>query len=140
MPVLNRLTRVVAKPIPRIVTPKAHAIIDYVSVGLFLGPTARLWRRNRRAAVASFICGAAELANILLTDYPGGVKKIISFRTHREMDYGLAAMVATMPDSLAFRGADETKFFRVQGALITLLGELTQPSAVPSGRQRARAA
>src|ERR1700676_2096900 len=98
MPVLNKFAKVVARPIPRMVTPKGHAVIDYASVGLFLGSTARFWRRNRRAAVASLICGGAELAIMLLTDYPGGVKKFISFETHREMDYGLAAMVATMPE------------------------------------------
>ncbi len=140
MPVLNSLTKMAAKPIPRVVTPKAHAMIDYASVGLFLGTTAWFWRRNRRAAVVSLICGGAELAVMLLTDYPGGIKKFISFRTHREMDYRLAAMVASMPESLALKGDDATKFFRVQGALITLLGELTQSSPVPSKRVRTRAA
>jgi hypothetical protein len=49
-------------------------------------------------------------------------------------------MVATMPESLVFKGDDETKFLRVHGALMTLLGELTQPSVVASKRVRARAA
>jgi hypothetical protein len=66
--------------------------------------------------------------------------KFFSFATHREMDYGLAAMVATMPESLAFKGADETNFFRAQGAMITLLGELTQSPAQGSKRARRRAA
>src|ERR1700688_1867328 len=92
MPVLNSLARMVAKPIPRMITPKAHAMIDYASVGLFLGTAAWFWRRNRRAAVASLVCGGAELAIMLLTNYPGGVTKLISFSTHREMDYGLAAV------------------------------------------------
>jgi hypothetical protein len=139
MPALNKLVKMVASPIPRMVTPKAHAMIDYASVGLFLGTTAWFWRRNRRAAMASLICGGAELAIMLLTDYPGGVTKFISFRTHREMDYGLAAIVATMPESLAFEDHDGTKFFRVQGALMTLLGELTESSA-PSKPRRVRAA
>ena len=140
MPVLNKLTRIVAKPIPRMVTPKAHALIDYASVGLCLGTSAWFWRRNRRAAVASLLCGGTELAVMLLTDYPGGVKKFISFSAHREMDYGLAAVVAAMPETLGFEGDDETKFFRVQGMLITLLGELTQPSAFSPKRVRNRAA
>lgn len=140
MPVLNSLARMVAKPIPRMITPKAHAMIDYASVGLFLGTAAWFWRRNRRAAVASLACGSAELAVMLLTDYPGGIKQFISFPAHREIDYGLAALVATMPESLAFTGDDETNFFRVQGGLITLLCELTQTSAVRSKRVRARAA
>lgn len=141
MAMLNKLTKIVAKPIPRMVTPRAHALIDYASVGLFLGSSAWFWRRNRRAAVASLVCGGAELAVMLLTDYPGGAKKFISFRTHREMDYGLAAMVAAMPESLSFADDDEKKFFRMQGALITLLGELTQTSPARSARRaRARAA
>ena len=37
MAMLNKLTKIVAKPIPRMVTPKAHALIDYATVGLFLG-------------------------------------------------------------------------------------------------------
>ncbi len=141
MAMLNKLTKIVAKPIPRMVTPKAHALIDYATVGLFLGSTAWFWRRNRRAAMASLVCGGAELAIVLLTDYPGGAKKFISFRTHRELDYGLAAMVAALPESLAFDDDDGKKFFRMQGALITLLGELTQTSPTRSARRvRARAA
>jgi hypothetical protein len=139
MPTLNSLAKMVAKPIPRMVKPKAHAVIDYASVGLFLGGAAWFRRRNRRAATASLLCGGAELALMLLTDYPAGVKKLISFQTHREMDYGLAAMSAAIPEVLAFAGDDETKFFRVQGALITLLGELTQSPALPAPAKRVRA-
>ncbi len=140
MPVLNNLAKIAAKPIPRMVGPQVHSMIDYATVGIFLASVPWFWRRNKRAALASLICGGAELAVMLLTDYPGGVKKSISFSAHREMDYGLAAMVATMPESLGFDGADERKFFRVQGAGITLLGELTKPPAIRSKGKRARAA
>lgn len=141
MPVLNNLVKMAAKPIPRIVTPTAHAVVDLVSVGLFLGSAAWFWRRNRRAAFASLLCGGAELALMLLTDYPGGTKPFLSFSAHREMDYGLAAMVATMPESLGFQEDDEKNFFRAQGAAITLLGEVTRPSSIVSSRrERARAA
>jgi len=140
MPVLNNLTKVVAKPIPRMVSPKAHAIIDYASAGIFLGSAAWFWRRNRRAALASLLCGGAELGLMLLTDYPGGMKKILSFETHREMDYGLAAMAASAPETMAFKDTGEKKFFRAQGVLLTLLGELTQSSGVRSRQGRARAA
>ena len=140
MPILNSLTKIAAKPIPRIISPKAHAACDYTSVGMFLGAAAFFWRLNKRAAMASLICGGAELAIMLLTDYPGGIRDSLSFSAHREMDYGLAAMVATMPESLAFQDDDETKFFRAQGALITLVGELTKPSPAPYRDERARAA
>lgn len=140
MPVFNSLAKLVAKPIPRVVTPRMHRVFDCISVGVFLGSAAWFWGRNRRAALGSLICGATELTVMLLTDYPGGVKKVISFRTHREMDYALAAMAATMPESLAFKGKNEAKLFRLQGALITLLGEITQDSSVPTRQIRRRAA
>ena len=126
MPIFNSLAKIAAKPIPRAVKPQLHAVVDYASIGLFLATVPLFWRRNRRATVASLVSGGAELAIVLLTDYPGGIKNFISFRTHREIDYGLAAMVATMPESLGFKEANEAKFFRLQGALLTLLGELTE--------------
>src|SRR5438477_7759382 len=121
MPILNSLTKVVAKPLPRMVSPKAHAVVDYMlmSAGYF-------WQRNKRAALAALICGGAELAVSLLTDYPGGVKKVITFRKHGEIDLGLAAMSATMPEFLAFKDDSEKKFFVAQGALITVATEITQ--------------
>jgi hypothetical protein len=141
VPVLNRLAKIIAKPIPRMVTPQIHSIVDYFSVGVFLGSAVLFRRRNKRAAMASLICGGTELALTLLTDYSEGTKNLISFRTHREMDYALAAMVATMPESLAFKDTDETKFFRAQGAFITLLGEVTKASpAISATRTRRRAA
>src|SRR5215470_12372389 len=50
---------------------------------LFVG-SALFWRRNKRATVASLICGAAEVAVAALTDYPGGVKHAISFPLQRK--------------------------------------------------------
>jgi hypothetical protein len=61
-----------------------------------------------------------------LTDYPGGVKKVISFRTHSEIDLGLAAMMASMPEFLAFNNDHGSKLFLAQGALITAVNELTK--------------
>ena len=126
MPILNSLARAVAKPIPRMVSPKAHAVLDYVTVGSFLVGAGFFWMRSKRAALASLICGGAELAVMLLTDYPGGVKKVINFRTHGEIDLGLATLTATIPEFLAFKDDSERKFFLAQGAIITAATEITQ--------------
>src|SRR3981081_1265142 len=92
MPILNSLAKIVAKPVPRMVTPPIHTMVDYATVGVFLATGAWFWRRNKRAAVASLISGGAELAIMLLTDYPGGVKKVIGFPPHRKLDYGQLAL------------------------------------------------
>ena len=126
MPILNSAIQIAAKPFPKAISPKAHAIIDYITVGSFLMTAAWFWSRSKRAAVAALISGGAELAVSLLTNYPGGVKKVINFRTHRDIDFGLGAMTATMPEFLAFKDEAERKFFLAEGAIITAVSQLTR--------------
>ena len=126
MAIINKAARVAAKPFPDVISPKVHAILDYVTAASFLISAAVFWRRNKRAAVAALVSGAAELAVSLLTDYPGGVMKGINFKTHRDIDLGLATMIATMPKFLAFKDEGERKFFTAQGAVITVATELTR--------------
>ena len=143
MPIFNRLAKVAVKPLPKALSPKAHAIVDYVVAGTFILGAGLFWRRSKRAAIASLICAGTELAVSLLTDYPGGVYKVINFRTHGEIDLGLAGMTATMPDFLAFDDESEKKFFLMQGAVITVVSELTQYSGkkqLTRRRERLRAA
>ncbi len=126
MPVLNSITKIVFKPLPRFISARGHAIFDYITVGSFLASAGWFWSRSKRAALAALICGGSELGLSLLTDYPGGAKRVISFRTHGEIDLGLAAMTATIPEFLAFKDDHERQFFLVQGALITAATELTR--------------
>jgi hypothetical protein len=125
MPVLNKLAQIAVKPLPRTLSPKAHAIVDYVNVGACLMAAASFWGRNKRAAAGALISGGGALLMNLLTDYPGGVKKVIKFRTHRDIDFGLAAMTATMPEFLAFKDDAEKKFFIFEGIFISAVNELT---------------
>jgi hypothetical protein len=97
-----------------------------MTAGSLLVTAAWFWSRSKRAAIGALVSGAAELAVSLLTNYPGGVKKVINFRTHRDIDFGLAAMTATMPEFLAFKDEDEKKFFLAEGAMITAISELTR--------------
>jgi hypothetical protein len=116
-------------------------MLDYITAGAFLISAAVFWRRNKRAAIAALVSGAADLAVSLLTDYPGGVVKAINFKTHRDIDLGLAAMTATMPEFLAFKDEDERKFFTAQAAMITVATELTKfPERAVRAEKRRHAA
>jgi hypothetical protein len=126
MPILNSAVQIAAKPFPKAISPKAHAVIDYITVGSFFATAAWFWRRNKRAAIAALIAGGSELAVSLLTNYPGGAKKVINFRTHRDIDFGLGAMTATLPEFLAFKDEAEKKFFLAEGAMITAVSQLTR--------------
>lgn len=110
---------------PKVITPKAHAILDYAIAASFLIAGALLWRRNRKAAAASLVCGLAEIATAALTDYPGGVRPIISFETHERVDGGLASLVGAMPIALKFAHEPEAMWFRAHGVAIAAITGLT---------------
>ena len=125
MPMLTSATNMLTKRMPKVISPTAHAVVDYVTAGAFLLSGAFSWSRNKRAALAAFVCCGAELATALLTDYPGGVKRAISFRNHEKIDIGLAAMTATMPEFMGFRKDRQKAFFLAQAGIMTAVTNLT---------------
>jgi hypothetical protein len=140
MPILNRTIQMATQPLPKMISPKAHAMFDFLVAGSFFLMAPFLWRRSKRAAVAALLSGGAELAVSLLTNYPGGARRVIHPRTHRDIDYGLAAMIATMPEFLAFEDDNERKLFLTQGALITAVNGLTDFPGRPYRAERRTAA
>ncbi len=100
-----------AGKLPKVVRPRPHAIIDYAVAGSFLLMGALWWKRNRRAAVGCFICGGATAANSLLTDYPGGIVRGISYRNHGRIDALLAGLTAATPALMNFKDEPEATFF-----------------------------
>ena len=141
MAMLKNVVKMAVKPLPDVISPKGHAIIDYMIAGAFFGTAGLFWRRNKRAAVGSLLCGAVQLAVSMLTDYPGGMRKTIRFSTRRKLDLDLAAMTAAMPEFLNFKDEPQRKFFATQGLLITVANELTRfPKTSDEWKERRRAA
>jgi hypothetical protein len=110
---------------PKVINPRTHAVIDYVVAGTFLAVGALYWGRNKRAAISSFICGAATVINSMLTDYPGGTWRIMSYRNHGRIDAGLAGITATMPNLMQFADDREARFFQMQALAETTVTALT---------------
>ena len=136
MPVMNTLAKVVSAPLPRTISPTTHAVLDYCSVASFLVGAGLFWTRNKRAALGSLVCGGAKLAVGLMTDYPGGIQRLVSFRVHGEIDIGLAAMTASMPEFMAFESDGERRFFLLQGVFMTIVGSLTKfPKKTPVSKK-----
>jgi hypothetical protein len=125
MPLLQNAVAMAAGRMPKVVRPRAHAVIDYLVVGSFFVAAGILSRRNKRAAIGSLICGGITAANNALTDYPGGTWKVMSFQTHGKLDAGLAALTATMPRLIGFGEDMESKFFMMQSMLETAITAMT---------------
>ncbi len=125
MPLWQEGLRIVTGKMPKAVQPSTHAFIDCAIAGSFLLMAARFWQQNRRAAVGSLICGGAALANIVLTDYPGGAINVISYKTHGRVDGGLAGITAAVPRLMGFSNDPEAKVFGAMALAETLVAGIT---------------
>jgi hypothetical protein len=106
-------------PVTKIIDPSRHAVLDYATAGTFFTLAARYRNTNRAASTLAFINGASVLLLSLFTDYPGGVIRKLSFRTHGMVDAIQASMSALGPALFGFAGTPEAKVFYAQAAAET---------------------
>ena len=103
-------------PTAKTISPTKHAMLDYGVVATFLGMGLRFRGRNNRAAALAFINAGMVLGVSMATDYPGGVWKRISFKTHGMMDGVQAALAGIGPILFGFSRTPEAKPFYTQAA------------------------
>jgi hypothetical protein len=125
MALLQKGVALAARRMPKLINPRVHSALDYAVAGSFLLMGALFWKRNRRAAIGSVLCGAATAAISLLTDYPGGARKVISYPMHGQIDTGLIAMTAAMPRLVNIENQQEAKFFARQALAKTAITAMT---------------
>jgi hypothetical protein len=125
MPISTKLTELATKPLPKFIGPGMHAAIDWGTAAAFLTAGALLWKKNKRASLASYLCADLIGSLIFLTDCPGGVWKKISFETHGKVDTGVSALVASLPNLLGFVDERESKLFQGMGIGLAAVRSLT---------------
>jgi len=123
MTLVDTGVRALANKLPKVISPRTHAIIDYATAGSFFVATALFWKRHKRAALGTLACGLAGTTVAMLTDYPGGVFKVMDFPTHGRVDVGMAAGLEALPRFLGL-GAPGW-FFRAKGLAIAATTGLT---------------
>jgi hypothetical protein len=140
MALVNSGIKAVTERMPKVISPKTHAIIDYATAATFFAGAAMFWKNHKRAAIASLVCGAAEFGTVLMTDIPGGAADFIDLDTHLKIDAGLAAGLQTLPTLLGFGGDPRAWFFRAQGMSIGAVAGLTERQSSRQPRRRRKAA
>ena len=103
--------------LPKVISPKVHGVIDYGHAAFFFGFALLCRKRNKAAAFAALGTGAFILVESLLTDYPLGVKPVISFETHGKMDAAFASSSWMIPKMFGFSGTKEAKVFEMNSVL-----------------------
>jgi hypothetical protein len=100
----------------KVIGPAQHAMLDYGVASMFFMLGVQYRNRNDRAATLAFVNGAMVLGMSLLTNYPGGVWRKISFKTHGVLDAVQAALSGVGPVLFGFGSAEEAKPFYAQAA------------------------
>jgi hypothetical protein len=102
--------------ITKSISPAQHAVLDYGVAATFFALGFSVLAHHRPAAALAFANGAMVLGMSLLTDYPGGVLRTLSFRAHRTGDIMQAALAGLGPVLLGFGNDPEAKYFYGQAA------------------------
>ena len=122
------------KDLTRTISPTQHAVLDYGVAAAFFTFGFTVLPRHRPAAALAFANGAMVLGMSLLTDYPGGVFRRLSFRGHRTGDIVQAALAAAGPVLLGFGRDPEAKYFYGQAVSEAGVIATTDWNAGGSGR------
>ena len=128
---------VLDRAMPKVISAKTHSVVDYIHAGTNFLVGALFLRRERKAAIGAFALGGGILANALMTDYPLGVFRVYSFRTHGILDYGVAAASAAMPTLIGMEDGVARRYFHLQGSGESVIAGLTNYSD-RTGSRRAR--
>jgi hypothetical protein len=104
------------RTIPTPISPSTHAVLDYAVAATFFCAGAWLMGRNRKAANLAFLNGAVVAGMSMLTDYPGGLWRVLPFRGHRIGDIAQAGLAGFGPALFGFAGDPEATFFYGQAA------------------------
>jgi hypothetical protein len=125
-------------PLPKIISPKKHELLDYLTIGTFLLLGGLWWKNNRRASVAALANGLFVLSYTPFTDYEGNGRRPISFHTHGNLDRIQAGMAAAAPSVLRFK--ERSSFFRGQAINEAMVLAMTDFEAAKPGPRSLRAA
>jgi hypothetical protein len=93
------------------ISPAQHAVLDYGVAATFFAFAASVRSSHRPAAMLALINGAMVLGMSMLTNYPGGVVRTLSFRTHRTGDIVQAVLAGFGPVLMGFPNDPEAKYF-----------------------------
>lgn len=109
--IASAVDRISIPGVPKTIGPGRHAMLDYGVAFTFFSLAARFWGHHRPAAALALINGAMVLGTAVLTDYPGGVWRKISFRTHGALDAVQAGIAGVGPVLMGFAGDEEARTF-----------------------------
>ena len=100
----------------RPINPAVHAVLDYATAAGFFALAYR-YRHHGGARALALVNGISVLTLALLTDYPGGVFRKLSFQTHAKVDAVQASLSAGGPMLFGFAADPRARAFYAQAGV-----------------------
>ena len=119
----------------KIITPRNHGYLDYITVAIFLAAPTLVGFNGLPRALAYALAGI-HLAMTLVTDFPLGVVKLISFTLHGWVERVVGPLLVLVPFVLGFEGAARI-FYIAVGIVIVAVGLLTDYEGTAAAKAEA---
>lgn len=107
----------------KILSPTQHGYLDYLTVVIFLLAPSLIGLSGMAGTIAYLLAGI-HLAMTLVTDFPLGVVKKLTFTIHWWVERVVGPVLVLLPFVLGFEGT-ALRFYIVIGIVIILVGLLT---------------
>ncbi len=125
MPGLEAMLPLLEDHLPKIIGPRTHGAIDYAHAAFFAGVAIVCRKTNKPAALAALGTSAFILVQSLLTDYPLGIKPVLSFEAHGKMDVAFASSSWAIPRLFGFSDTPAAKIFEINSVMEAAVVGLT---------------
>ena len=107
----------------KILSPTQHGYLDYLTVVIFLLAPSLIGLTGLAGTIA-YLLAAIHLAMTLVTDFPLGVIKKLSFSIHGWVERIVGPALVFLPFVFGFDGAAKV-FYLVIGIVIIIVGLMT---------------
>jgi accessory gene regulator protein AgrB len=119
----------------KVLTPRTHGILDYVTVIAFLlAPT--LFDVSGLPVTISYLLAVVHLVLTIITAFPLGLIKAVPFRLHGMIELTVSIILVLLPWLLGFASIPAARnFYVATGIVIFIVWLITDYTSAPSTDQ-----
>jgi len=106
------------------ISPKFHAVLDYILIMLLLAST-DIFGLSKTASTLAYALGIIHFLLTVCTDFSGGIFKIISLKLHGIIEFFVSILLVVLAFTLFKGNLTDEIFYACLGLLILIIFTLT---------------
>ncbi|KQM79149.1 hypothetical protein ASE74_00840 [Pedobacter sp. Leaf216] len=108
----------------KMISPKFHAVLDYILIMLLLAST-DIFGLSKTASILAYALGIIHFLLTVCTDFSGGIFKIISLKLHGIIEFFVSILLVVLAFTLFKGNLTDEIFYACLGLLILIIFTLT---------------